>query len=123
MNNEENSHMKTPYKRCTYFLGLFDRNKVEDWVQDQITILWEKTTWRSDPITKTNEDLWDDLISAIKNTSTYIGRVKQAWIDLAKLEMEGNQVDKYIAKFENLFCKSDISWTKVGSIQKFKDGL
>jgi hypothetical protein len=32
MNNEENSHMKTPYKRCTYFLGLFDGNKVKDWV-------------------------------------------------------------------------------------------
>jgi hypothetical protein len=32
MNNKENSHMKTPYKRCTYFLGLFDGNKVEDWV-------------------------------------------------------------------------------------------
>jgi hypothetical protein len=34
MNNEENSHMKTPYKRCTYFLELFDGTKVEDWVQD-----------------------------------------------------------------------------------------
>jgi hypothetical protein len=32
MNNKENSHIKTPYKRCTYFLGLFDGNKVEDWV-------------------------------------------------------------------------------------------
>jgi hypothetical protein len=30
MNNEDNSHMKTLYKRCTYFLGLFDGNKVED---------------------------------------------------------------------------------------------
>jgi hypothetical protein len=27
---------------------------------------------------------------------------------LAKLEMEGNQVDEYIAKFKNLLCKSDI---------------
>jgi hypothetical protein len=34
MNNEDNSHMKIPYKRCTYFLGLFDGNKVDDWVQD-----------------------------------------------------------------------------------------
>jgi hypothetical protein len=57
MNNEENSHMKTPYKRCTYFLGLFDGNKVEDWVQDQTVILWEKTTCLSDPIAKTDEDL------------------------------------------------------------------
>jgi hypothetical protein len=39
MNNKDNSHMKIPYKRCTYFLGLFDGNKVNDWVQDQTAIL------------------------------------------------------------------------------------
>jgi uncharacterized pyridoxal phosphate-containing UPF0001 family protein len=44
-------------------------------------------------------------------------------MELARLEMEGNQVDEYIAKFENLLRKSDIPWTEVGSIQKFKDGL
>jgi hypothetical protein len=44
-------------------------------------------------------------------------------MDLAKLEMEGNNIDDYIAKFENLLCKVDIPRTKVGSIQKFKDGL
>jgi hypothetical protein len=108
MNNKENSHIKTPYKRCTYFLGLFDGNKVEDWVQDQTAILWEKTTRRSDPITKTDEDLWDNLINAFKNAFAHTGRVKQARMDLAKLEMEGNQIDEYIAKFENLLCKSDI---------------
>jgi hypothetical protein len=57
MNNEDNSHMKIPYKRCTYFLGLFDGNKVDDWVQDQTTILQEKTTCQSDPITKRDENL------------------------------------------------------------------
>ena len=52
-----------------------------------------------------------------------MGKVEQAQIELAKLKMEGNQVDDYIAKFENLLQKSDIPWTKVESIQKFKDGL
>jgi hypothetical protein len=65
-------------------------------------ILWEKTTHWSNPITKTDEDLWDNLISAFKNAFAHMGRVKQAQMDLAKLEMEGNQVDEYIAKFENL---------------------
>jgi hypothetical protein len=44
-------------------------------------------------------------------------------MDLAKLEMEGNNIDDYIAKFENLLQKADIPRTEVGSIQKFKDGL
>ena len=57
INNEDNSHMKNPYKRCTYFLGLFDGDKVDDWVEEQTNILQEKTTWRSDPIAKSNETL------------------------------------------------------------------
>jgi hypothetical protein len=44
-------------------------------------------------------------------------------MDLARLEMEGNHIDEYIAKFENLLRKADIPRTEVGSIQKFKDGL
>jgi hypothetical protein len=44
-------------------------------------------------------------------------------MDLVKLEMEGNNIDDYIAKFENLLCKADIPRTEVGSIQKFKDRL
>jgi hypothetical protein len=123
MNNEENSHMKTPYKRCTYFLGLFNRNKVEDWVQDQTAIFREKTTHWSNPIAKNDEDLWDNLISAFKNAFAHMGQMEQARMDLAKLKMEGNQVDEYIAKFENLLQKADIPQTEVGSIQKFKDGL
>jgi hypothetical protein len=37
-----------------------------------------------------------------------MGRVEQAWMDLAKLKMKGNQVNEYIAKFENLLRKSNI---------------
>jgi hypothetical protein len=44
-------------------------------------------------------------------------------MDLAKLKMEGNNIDDYIAKFENLLRKADIPRTEVGSIQKFKDRL
>jgi hypothetical protein len=44
MNNEDNSHMKNPYKRSTYFLGLFSGEKVDDWVQDQTLQLQKKTT-------------------------------------------------------------------------------
>jgi len=39
MTNEENSYMKNPYKWCTYFLGLFNREKVDNWVEDQTEIL------------------------------------------------------------------------------------
>jgi hypothetical protein len=39
MNNEDNSHMKNPYKRCTYFLGLLEGTKVDNWVVKQTNSL------------------------------------------------------------------------------------
>ena len=123
MNNEDNSHMKNPYKRCTYFLGLFSGDKVDDWVQDQTEQLREKTTRNLGRIGKDQEELWIELTTAFSNAFAHTGRVEQARTELAKLEMEGNQIDEYIAKFENLLRKADIPRTEVGSIQKFKEGL
>jgi len=123
MNNEDNSHMKNPYKRCTYFLGLFDGEKVDDWVQDQTEQLRDVTTRRSDRVDKGDERLWQELTDAFEGAFAHTGRVEQARMELAKLEMEGNLIDEYIAKFENLLRKADIPRTEVGSIQKFKDGL
>jgi hypothetical protein len=108
MNNEENSHMKNPYKRCTYFLGLCSGVHVEDWVFQQIKELKDKTTRRSDPITKDKEDLWQDLIQNFANAFTWTGKVEQARINLANLEMKGDNIDEYIAKFKNLLRKGEI---------------
>jgi hypothetical protein len=78
MNNEDNSHMKNPYKRCTYFLGLFNGNKVDDWVEEQTNILREKTTRRSDPVAKSDESLWTDLIDSFANAFAHTGKVEEA---------------------------------------------
>jgi Retrotransposon gag protein len=77
----------------------------------------------SDYIKKTDNNLWHDLITAFKEAFTNTGKVEQARMDLDKLEIEGNLINEYIAKFENLLHKAEISQTKVRSLQKFKDGL
>jgi hypothetical protein len=123
MNNEDNPHMKSPYKRSTFFLGLFSGGKVDDWVEDQTEQLRYKTTRRSDRISKGDDILWSDLIEAFERAYAYTGKVEQARIELNKLEMDGNLIDDYIAKFENLLRKAEIPRSEVGSIQKFKDGL
>jgi len=123
MNNEDNSHMRNPYKRSTYFLGLFNGAKVDDWVEDQIEQLRNKTTRRSDPIAKSDETLWIDLVDSFGQAFAHTGKVEQARMQLAKLEMDGNLIDEYIAKFENLLRKAEIPRDEVGSLQKFKDGL
>ena len=123
MNNEDNSHMKNPYKCCTYFLGLLNGEKVDDWVEEQTDILREKTTRNSDRIGKDKETLWEDLMESFSNAFAHTGRVEQARTELDRLEMEGNLIDEYIAKFENLLKRGNIPRTDVGAMTKFRDGL
>ena len=44
MNNEEHSHMKNPYKQCTYFLRLCSGEQIDNWVIHQVKELKKKTT-------------------------------------------------------------------------------
>src|SRR5712672_4216935 len=67
MTNEDNTAMKIPYRRCTFFLGLLQGPRVEDWVVEQAKELRSKTSRRSDPIAKNDEDLWEDLKQAFVN--------------------------------------------------------
>ena len=78
MNNEDNSYMKIPYNQCTYFLRLFDGDKVDDWVLKQTNILQEKVNYQSDLIKKMDKILWSDLIDSFTNAFAYTGRVEQA---------------------------------------------
>ena len=123
MNNEENLHMKNPYKRSTYFLSLCAGEQVEDWVIQQVRELKEKMTRQSDLITKTEEELWKDLIKNFVNAYTWTGKTEQARIELAKLEMKEDNIDEYIAKFENLLCKGEIPRDDVATLFQFKGGL
>jgi hypothetical protein len=123
MSNDKSSTMKTPYKCCTYFLGLINGPKVEDWINDQVIALREKVTCRSDPIGKGEESLWQDLRDAFANIYAFTGRIKQAKMDLAKLEMARDQIDEYIAKFENLLRKAEIPRQEVSVIDMFTNGL
>jgi hypothetical protein len=49
--------------------------------------------------------------------------VEEARVELDKLEMEGNLIDKYIARFESLLKKAEILRNEVGVIIKFHDRL
>jgi Retrotransposon gag protein len=122
MNNEDNSHMKNLYKRCTYFLGLLEGTKVDEWVVKQTNSLRKRTTQPVNKIAKGDEALWEDLKNDFTNAFSHTGRIEQARMDLGKLEMEGDQIDEYIARFETLLDKAEIPCTEVGAIQKFKDG-
>jgi len=123
MTNEDNAAMKSPYRRCTFFLGLLQGPKVEDWVVEQAKDLRNKTMRRSDPIAKDDEDLWEDLKQAFTNNYAHTGRMEEARANLSKLKMDGDLIDDYISTFENLLSRGEIPRSEVGAIEKFKDGL
>jgi hypothetical protein len=123
MTNEDNAAMKLPYRCCTFFLGLLQGPKVEDWVVEQAKELQSKTSRRSDPIAKNDEDLWEDLKQAFENNYAHTGQLEEARANLTKLKMDGNLIDDYISSFENLLSRGEIPRSEVGAIEKFKDGL
>ncbi len=100
--NDDTTTMTNPFKRCIYFLGLIHGPRVEHWVIDQVNILKVVTTWNDNQIPKTSECLWNDLKGSFKLSFSHTGKVEQARNELNHLEMEGNKIDDYIAKFENL---------------------
>ena len=72
---------------------------------------------------KTEKSLWNNLKEAFEDNYTYIGRIEQAHSDLGRLEMSGDQINKYIAKFKNLLKQAEILRSEVGAIEKFYNGL
>ena len=120
MTNKESAIMKSPYKQCTLFLKLLKKTKIKDWVNNQTIQLREKVNRKSDSVAKTEEVLWKDLKEAFKNNYTYIGCIEQACSNLECFEMGGDQINEYIAKFENLLKYAK---TKVEAVEKFCNGL
>src|SRR5712671_4523389 len=100
-----------------------DSSKDESLTHSMAKELRSKTSRRSDPIAKNDEDLWEDLKQAFENNYAHTGRVEEARANLAKLKMDGDLIDDYISNFENLLSRGEIPRSEVGAIEKFKDGL
>ncbi len=88
-----------------------------------ITVLLEKVTCCSDPIKKTDENLWEDLKDAFIRAFANTSKIEDAKIALSKVEMEGDQIDKYIAKFKGLLHKADIPRTEITVMTMSTNGL
>ena len=48
---------------------------------------------------------------------------EQAYSDLTKLKMEGEEIDKYVAQFEQLLLRAGWEHRAKGSLKMFKKGL
>ena len=75
------------------------------------------------PIVKNDEQLWESLKTTFERSFTYTNKVEDAKHQLACLEMQANNIDDYIAKFENLVRKAGIPHQEQGILNRFKEGL
>src|SRR5258708_2057614 len=100
--NDDVATMTNPFKRCIYFLELVHGPHVKHWVVDQVSILKEVTTQDDNQIPKPLEQLWNNRKGLFELSFPHTGKVEQARNELNRLEMEGDKIDDYIAKFENL---------------------
>jgi hypothetical protein len=56
--------MATPYYRVMQHLAWIRGPLVDDWKDDQIQDLIDKTTQAQNPVTRSDEDLWMDYMTA-----------------------------------------------------------
>jgi len=64
-----------------------------------------------------DEAPWDDVVHDFEQAFADTASAEQAYADLARLEMKGDEIDEYIAIFEHL-----PGWerTAYGSLEMFK---
>ena len=70
-----------------------------------------------------NKVLWNDFITDFESTYADTASEEQAYTDMTKLEMKGDEIDKYIAVFEYLLIPASWERDARGSLEMFKQGL
>ena len=68
--NETHEIMTVPYFRAMYALSLMRGPHINDWVNNQVTILRESSTCQQNPIPRNDEQHWNDLKTAFENAYT-----------------------------------------------------
>jgi hypothetical protein len=112
--NRKANIARDPVTKSAYFLSLMSGPNVEDWVflQD----LWLEKA-EDDPTA------WQTLEQKFKNDfDDYAGR-EIAQLQIEKLQMEGDDVDQYIADFERLARRAGYNLNDPASLRVFARGL
>ena len=97
--NEGINLVDNPYKRVVTAMGMMKGKKVNRWVTAQLKKMKERVTAGT---LKTNELLWDEFEVAFTKAWTDSTEKQDASHRLQNLKMKGEDLDEYIAEFEEL---------------------
>jgi len=70
-----------------------------------------------------DEQIWNEWVTNFKQAFANTATADQAYADLAKLEMRGDEIDEYLAAFEHLRLKAGWERGAHRTLEIFKKGL
>jgi len=70
-----------------------------------------------------DEQIWNEWVTNFKQAFADTASADQAYADLAKLEMRGDEIDEYLAAFEHLRLKAEWERGAHRTLEVFKKGL
>jgi hypothetical protein len=118
--------MKLPADRVALALTYIKGPRVNNWVYQQIELLSKKVDGdrRNPPeYEEANEDLWEEFIEDFIKAFIHTAGKEEAFGRLRDLNMEGLEVDEYVAEFELLVLEAGWKLDNKGTMELFKDGL
>ena len=70
-----------------------------------------------------DEDLWHDLIQALRTSFTETHSAETAFRCIKQLKQQLGKIEEYIVQFDHLLLQSNWQPTDMGTIEAFKGGL
>ena len=121
--NPNNEIMRTPYYRVMQHLSLIKGPKVDDWKEEQIADLVEKTTRTNNPIGFDKDVLWTEYETAFDSAFTDTTKKQKAQAAIKHLRMQDQDLDTYISTFKHLAKDAGYDLTMLGTADLFALGL
>ena len=121
--NPNNEIMRTPYYRVMQHLSLIKGEEVNNWKEDQIRDLVNKTTHTQNPMGYDQESLWTDYQTAFNAAYADTTRRQTAQSKIKHLRMKGDDLDRYIATFTHLARDAGYNLNTLGVADLFALGL
>ena len=121
MQNKNNRAFQTPLSRIALFLGKMKGPKVTDWVSHMLWVIQEEV--EDDPSLEEDKKLWKDFTERFEQKFTSASALEESRQDFEKYYMKTDDVDEYIAGFEDHLTKTGYNRREFGITDKFKHGL
>jgi hypothetical protein len=96
---------------------------INSWVNSQVTALRNKTDRLVNPIDRGDNILWTDFNTAFIGTYTNTAKMQTAYQKLINLKMYKDNLDTYIATFEQLTEDAGFEHNAQAAINMFVKGM